>query len=390
MFPYLFLFALCLILAVMLDGIECADSARILVLSLVVVFALSLFAGLRADCVGTDTQEYARPLFEIAISQSSFASFVEQEWQRSWGWTTVDSIEVGYLFLVWLCSRVGSFHLLLFLTAFLIVAPFFSTFVLRRKDMSVAFALFVFLFLYFNMTLNMMRQWISMSLMLLALIGVGGNRRGVKSQVLSVSLLLVAFLFHKTAILGFALWALRACFNRIDPKKLCFAIIVLALAAILSVGSIRDFLIYFGLNSYANYLYGGNIHFSITQTILRLPFFIAAVYLCKYKLLVESESWFYFCLASLGLFSAQIAALGGQAARIGLYVDIFILPTAAALAFEVIRLVSERNLKLTELRSSPSFAPTVLIALYCIAYWGYIYVFKGNSETIPYLLFFAS
>lgn len=134
MFPYLIVFGACTAICTLgCSSEKRGGKAVFYAASFAVVLILALFAGLRSSSVETDTAGYAMPLFNLASGSSSFSSFYHLNWLRAWGWPSVDTIEIGYLGLVWIAAKLGSPQVLLFLTALLTVGPIYIALAMRRK-----------------------------------------------------------------------------------------------------------------------------------------------------------------------------------------------------------------------------------------------------------------
>ncbi|MDO4289763.1 MAG: EpsG family protein [Eggerthellaceae bacterium] len=386
MLPYLAVFAICAIASLL----ACAPSRRgnqgFVCFSIFIVLLLSLFAGFRYQVVGTDTQGYALPLYNMAVMQTDFMSFYHQDWFRAWGWSTVDTIEIGYLVFVWISAKLGSFQLLLFLTSFFTVGPFYLALAMRR-EVSLPFGLFMFMFLYFNVTLNAMRQWIAIAFIFLALVGVYDSAKCLRSQPSVILLLVVAFLFHSSALLGAIPFLLMLFLKRGNTSIRLGIVVVVSVIALFSVNGFRVLLIDHGFVRYANYLGDGNTQLSVPQLVLRVPFLVVAGYLYKSGYLEKKEAAFYLCMAVIGLLCGQFSTLTEQSGRIGQYFDIYFLFAASILAKPTSSLSQGAGLIDGKITIASLFP--VFVALYCIAYWCYSYVLMNSGETIPYVFFWS-
>lgn len=386
MFPYLIVFGVCIAICALGCGSEKrGGKAGFYAASVAVVFILSLFAGLRSPSVGTDTAGYAIPLFNLATGSSTFSSFYHLNWLRAWGWSSVDTIEIGYLGLVWVAAKFGSPQVLLFLTSLFTVGPIYIALAMRRKELSLPAALFVFMFLYFSVTLNAMRQWIAIAFIFLAFVGFYDDKKPLRSQPALFALVIVAYLFHTSAVLGFIplllMWFMRGG----NTKLRIGAVAVGLLVVLLGVNAMRGFLVGQGLVRYANYFGDGTLGFSLSQLLLRLPFLFVAVGLYSSNKVDQNTAAFYVCMALLGLICGQFGTLTDQSGRIGLYFDVYLIPTVGLLAGATSggvdrKRVIDRKITLAACLYMASF-------LYCIIYWYYMYVLMNSSETMPYLFF---
>lgn len=387
MLPYLYIFAACIVTCAFVCRSSRREGAGFIIVSIVIVLALSLFAGIRSISVGTDTAGYAAELYKLAESSRDFASFYGQNWIRAWGWSSVDTIEIGYLVLVWVSAKLGSFQILLFLTSLLTVGPIYLALALKRRELSLPLGLFIFLFLYFNVTLNAMRQWVAMALIFLALVGVYNPSRFLGKQPAVLLLLIGAYFFHTSAVLC-VIPFLLACFLKRGSIRFRLCLVVVFSACILlGVNFFRSLLLNYGFVRYANYFGDGTLHISIPQIVLRLPFLVVACYLFITGKMNKREAAFYICMASLGIICGQFSTLTDQSGRIGQYFDIYILPAAGALASSSNQMKADTSLLNKKITSSSLLV--AVVAIYSIVYWFYAYVLMGSGETIPYTIFWS-
>lgn len=387
MFPYLVVFASCAAFSALGCAYENKSRFLFYVSSGAVVLILVLFAALRAQCVGTDTSGYAISLYNLALASDSFMDFYTSDWLRTWGWSSVSTIEIGYLLFVWIASKLGSPQVLLFLTSLFTVGPIYIALVLRRREIAPPVSLFVFMLLYFNVTLNAMRQWIALSLLFLALIGLHDKDKTLHSQPLVYILLIIAAFFHASAVLGFLLLLVMR-FMQCENSRLRIAIFpIFAIALLAGVGVLRVLLISFGLVRYANYLGDGTIGFSINQFILRLPFVFVAIELYRANVCDKRDASFYLTISLVGLILGQLATLTDQSGRITLLFDMYIIPAVGCLCGP--STMVNRFKRCLAFKASSSDLTLMASLLYCLVYWFYFYAIRNTGETIPYLFFWA-
>lgn len=153
------------------------------------LLVLCLFAGMRAETVGTDILVYAKPAFEKALLSSSMSDFM----------ATVTSLEPLYKFIMYVCAKAThSFVLFLFITQLLVLLPLVYASVLNRGNISIANSMAIFLLMYYPMSFNIMRQSIAASWFLLAVVCFFCNKK--KNGIVFS---LVSIIFHTSAVIGF-------------------------------------------------------------------------------------------------------------------------------------------------------------------------------------------
>ena len=130
-------------------------------------------AAFRAESIGTDVVGYAKPLFDLASRSSSFSDFNNAHWYRYWRDASPADFEQGYVFLVWISAKLfHSFPALLFFTQALTIVPIFAALLKSGGKYTVPFGMATYFFLYFNVSLNMMRQWIAMAFVIYSLVAL--------------------------------------------------------------------------------------------------------------------------------------------------------------------------------------------------------------------------
>lgn len=336
-------------------------------------------AGLRANSIGTDVSGYAEPLFNLARSSETFEDFYDSGWFRVWRYQEVSGFEIGYVALVWISSKLfGSLQGLLFLSQLLTLLPIFIT-LLRRSRHYLFFGILVYLLLYFNMSLNMMRQWIAMAYVFMGLVSVYRVGSGLRGNIKCIIPILVGVLFHTSALLGFIVLGIRvfidAGSSRLYRKVTLVSLIVLVL--VVSLRTVSSVLSSLGFGYYVGYLGSQSIELMPNQIILRLPMIVFAVWAFRRTGGKSSSLAFVLCALIVGTLLSQLTSLGEQSGRIGLYFDIYSMLVPALLLDTFERLDSRRLL-----------IGLVLVS-YCVVYWLFFYVISGSGETVPYLPFWS-
>lgn len=339
-----------------------------------------LLAGLRADSIGTDILNYAKPLFELAQNNSTFSSFYNSEWYRIWQYSSPADFEMGYIVLVWVCSKVfNSFQSFLFFTQLLTVLPIYYALARYYSRDVLALGMCVYLFLFYNQSLNMMRQWIGMAFIFLAISGYFCKDIKKNNNRLLAAILIIAFgmMFHTSALLGFALLALSVYIHNGGDRLSRRVAIVCAcsIMIIMLLAPIAYMLTSFGFGYYVNYLGSQSIQLMPNQIILRLPMFVYALITYKRGNKLDSQNAFLLCTSFTAISLSQLVSLGENSGRIGLFFDVFniLIPVKLLNTFE------ERDVRKALIVLS--------VIAYCLVYWVYFYVISNSGETIPFALY---
>ena len=169
------------------------------VLILVPLLWLAFLAGVRDYGVGTDTDVYSKAYFNDARHSHSFEDLLKNENK------TISN--KGYLFLnyfgTWMMSHI---FIEWFLTELLILVCTYWAVIRMSKYFKINLALFsvLYLFAFYNPSLNLMRQMCAISICLLSF-----SFMMEKKLALAIALLLVAMTFHTSSavfLLAFAYW----------------------------------------------------------------------------------------------------------------------------------------------------------------------------------------
>lgn len=325
---------------------------------------LSLIEGFRAYSVGTDTKTYVN-------------AFVSQD---------LRNFETGFQLLnraVAMCSRNGTVFLLV--TSFIINGLIIRAIDKLSRDDAVSLFVYISLYMYFN-TFNAMRQYIAVGLVMNAYIELRGNR-----YVKFMMLLILAILFHNSAIVGFMLipmyWFFRkygkerkaelTAFDRWKRQKEA-TLIPLMKRAMIPMLAVLAFSIGFNMvlrvviavyPKYSYYLTGG--YGSGTAAIQQKVVYSA--FLLVYLLYSEEEEWLLMIsyAVALALLMSRMSILS----RFVWYFDIFTMFAVAEVWHT--RYISYETLTVVH----------ICIGLACFAFMLY-YLINGVQRVTPYQFIF--
>lgn len=157
------------------------------VLLIIMFGAMTIIAGFRGVSVGIDTMNYS--LMYTSIREGGFAALSQLSVQYEW----------GFLLLAYLLSRLFSSSVALFFTCALVINGLFArTFYKYSKD--VALSTFLFIIWFFPSTMNTMRQYMALAIVLFALQYIEK-----KEPLKYLLVVLIAMSIHTTASIFFVL-----------------------------------------------------------------------------------------------------------------------------------------------------------------------------------------
>lgn len=172
-----------------------ALSSDFVVKKLILILAIllpCLLAGLRADSVGVDVETYIVPHMRTASYCDSFLEFCNRMSHSS---------EYLYLFLVYICSRFTfDAGLLLFFLQLFTVVPIVMAVTKMKNSISLPMAMATYYFCFYNNSLNMMRQSVSVSLVILGCVYL--MKKHARPSIKAIICYVLALFFHKSAFIG--------------------------------------------------------------------------------------------------------------------------------------------------------------------------------------------
>lgn len=373
MFPYLSVFLLSSALLAFADKVK--KNQR----SIFVIFALllpCLLAGYRADFIGTDTEAYLMPTIRAAMDARSFGDYLESSWFRIWRYLYVGSFELGFTSVVYIITKVLGPIWAKVIIQMLIVAPVYFSIKKYGKYPSWL-GMLVFYLTTYNSTLNLIRQSIAMSFVLLGTIYfLEKSKRGFLAS------LLVAISFHRTGVVLIVI-ALLIHFVKSNSSyndkgviaselRKTWLVVGIAIAALFSLTYVIQILRLVGLSSYTNYL-GEGFRFVLNQSVFRLP--ILLLIFCNWRKWNQNErnARIFLLMFILTLLCWQLTSVNIYSGRISYY-------------FSSVEVLSYPSLCYTLVNKNNRLLMIVCLIVFLFAYWWIFYVYYGIDATFPYAI----
>ena len=339
-----------------------------------------VIAALRADSVGTDIGVYVRPMFENARNCQSFSTYWNSSWFSIWHYKYVYEHEFGFSTLLYVVTKLtGNIGWVLFFIQAFTIFPIFAALSLNRRNAPVWPGMMVYYLLYYNSTLNMMRQWMAMGVLLLAF------QLLLRKKYWGCLLLFVlAFSFHYSSLIFLPIvcvWWFLSRFKRhalaegsvrVSSKTLMVVLIfVVGVLVLMNLKLILQLVVKLGLNRFANYLKGDKLSIMVGQIVLRLPIIGITIFSWKRLRKATPEAAYFLTTILLDLLSAQIVSIAKYALRISYFFACFSV------------LLVPYLFKYQKSRFEKTAVTIGLTGFYAL-YWVYFYVYTGAHETYPY------
>jgi hypothetical protein len=338
--------------------------------SMIAILLPAALAGLRDTGIGTDTVTYGEEIFYIIdLGDYNFWQF----W-AAYKKDLLPDVEIGYLFLNYLVSVFyDSPNWLYFYANLVVVVFYYKAAYDNRKKASMWLVMFFFFFLFYNPSLNIMRQSIAVAVTLYAYKFIENkNWKWVLFWLYVVYNLHSSGIFFVILIMIFRIYELE---NRrisrwaqvlfVVITSICFLYFVQLIGVLSSVLA--------GFSKYEE-LYSDEGKSTIVLTSLVVYIFMLFIYRFARRFVLNKHILgYYFYSKIVGLAFFFTSLLSVTAGRVGWYVnvlDCIFMPRA-------LHMVWLRNKRAAEML-------TFLIMIIVIFVWYWTTILGGIHETSPY------
>lgn len=334
-----------------------------------------LLSAYRANSIGTDVGTYLLPMTEAAISSDDFSQYLNYSWFVVFRYEHVYDFEIGFTLIVYILSKIfKNIFAVKFVIQLLSILPVFVACKKVDKENLLWFYMLIYYLSIYNVSLNLMRQAISMSFLLLGFVYL------IKDYKFYTFIsFCVAFLFHTSAIIGLFIYCIymilkynKYCFYKDQASKYIFATIVICLFSIFAFLFINNIVIFsdvIGFAKYSGYV-SGNVVFLFSQLLIRIPIiiFFLYVYICNYKIRNNILTYTFIVLLLFDCICAQFSSVNTFGGRIALYFSQFEI-----LSFPYFCINYKKKVSI------------ICFIAYLILYWYYFFVYSGSNATMPYI-----
>lgn len=339
-----------------------------------------LIAGLRDQTIGTDVLVYVKPMTGAAISAESLQEYFEGYWFSGWRNLYVKDYEICFSMLVYVVARLTrNLGAVLFAIQAVMIVPIYVALARDRKNTPVWLGMLMYYLLFYNATLNAMRQWAAMAILLLAF-----RMLLERKWAWTVAFCFMAVLFHNTAVLIIPIFTIFGVLQMMQNTRMDYnnlrlqgssvimgMIFLVAVAAVLNLPLVLKLLSSIGFGQYNNYLQGNQMSLSLRQIIWQLPLIFVLAINWKSLCRTDKAAPFYMTMVLLSLVLSQLVSVGVYASRIASYFSMYCILWAPSV-YRASRPGSKRILI------------TLLLIAYGFVYWYYNYVLQMRNETYPY------
>lgn len=329
-----------------------------------------VLAGLRDYSVGADVLNYGNYWFIRATQAHSNPL-------DYFGAANRGSIGLAYALLNYIVSLfTNNPHWFYFILAVVEIIILYCALKPYRTEVSLAFSFFLFYMVYFNDSLNALRQMPAMLLVLL-------SYKYVKARKIIPYAILIAIatMFHITAIMGILIYPLAVLSESKLKNIFNIAIRGAMIASVFLFSEIFNILIKLNIlnaDRYGHYL--GNEDVTGGRFVrITLFLFIFIIFTIRRKSLETKykaiQSLYIYMLFSTILSMLLLIYTSAYIIRISYYFDIFML-------IYIPYILEEVEVKINTLNHYPKY---MLVGSIFFVYWIIVYVVRNGAATMPYL-----
>ena len=398
MIVYIIIFALSL-LGVKVADIWYDDRPRFWVGSILAVLPPILIAGLRDSTVGSDTDLYIIPIFNnISSNGQNLAEFLD----------SYPDMEFGYLLLNYVVAQVTDLQFVLQACIhILIIIPLYVTAMKWRDYLSPVLFMFIFYMIFFQESLSIVRQSIALSFSMLGLtlflepkflasrwwqaaipsLQIATEEKTamyLSKYICSGACLIIAFLFHQTAVIALSFPIIFFVFDRFSLKQTYVLYIVVALLMVVFFLNFDSLFIWLIENGYIDlkFLKYTSADDTFTPVLGAANFvvkIVTVVYLVYIIIIYEADTFlkFFLVVAVLDMLFSLCALIVQPLDRISLY---FRLVSCISLPY----LIYNYPMLFTD-DDTPYTRPVEgIVCVLLFVYWFYVYMLGNYDDTADY------
>lgn len=364
MLPYVLVFAISIFSSLIAQKSFRKHRFITILSSTIAVVIPALLAGCRSETIGTDIQVYGANVYIAAGNAYSLSSLYEELY----------NIDFLFVCLAYLSQFVfDDLSGFLFIVSLVTIMTAYIAIFKLKDQISVPFAFFIYLFLFYNVSLNWMRQCVAISFIILSFACLYKNEK-----LKCLLCYLCAYLAHQTSAVAIVIYIL---YWLISQRKLsrklyylyliCLPLLLLLydilLKLLMNFGVISDkFSIYLSSDSESN--------ISIVLTFILLSLVIITrkmVNYCKRTKVytITNIAIFNYLIVYTTFITSLLSAVSIWGSRISYYFQailVILLPIC-------IRFGTRKKI-----------VYTYVICILIFILWLYRIVLVGEMETIPY------
>lgn len=344
-------------------------NAKLLLVALALLIP-SIIAGVRDYSIGTDVLLYGNYWFEKACSYSSMYHYLMKAQEYSVG--------IGYASVNYLVSRFSSSpHMFYFVYELLQVTVLYNALKPYMEKISVSYAFLIYYFLFFNNSLNILRQTMAIIIVLYS------YKFARKEEFIRfIIMIILAYSFHSSAIIGIVIYPICWAFSRKFDKRWIKPLVVIA-----SISLICGYRLVFDFFANSNLIPGLRYEKYLSQDIIGgryiglIYWTVIVIFIINTRrknINVIPDAYVVETVLYISATFTLLPFLGSALlSRVSFYFDIFqvlFLPVVATNLNVVCR-----NDKTTKI------AKRIVVLVPVITYWLVAFIIRNGAHTYPYV-----
>lgn len=328
-----------------------------------------ILAGARDSGIGTDMARYGDNIFYYAKNHSISEFYIHNR-----------EVEPLYLLFVYVISLfTGHIFWQYFMIEFFCITLVYLSLVDNKLYKYSWLGLLVFHLMFYSFTLNLMRQFMAMSIILWAFRFIR-NHQFIKYSIAVI----IAFLFHRSGLVGVAVYiiyilsAQRSFNNKGIARFICgwrwlwSALMILSSFALIYFAKEVFILLSVFKSSYKDQLINLKNYEISSISLLFMTMLTIIFFLCGQKLSRKNEVYkFYTTILIISTILWQIQGISAEAYRVVLYIWYFVILAIPSLIADINK-KRDKNIL------------TLFFGVYLNCYYFYIFVIQEYNGTYPY------
>lgn len=359
---YIILFVCEILAARLIDTLYKKFKKLSIFIAILSILAFSIFAGIRSYNVGTDIEVYGLKRFNREIGKSNFISSLNQ----------YNDIEYGYSFINYLVAKFTvDFHWFLF-THQVILSTIVYIIAFREKkqhNTRVALTIASYSFLWFNTSLNILRQSVAILIMLFAYKYLEN-----KEYKKYVTLTLLSTLIHTSSIFCLIAPIMNELYSKKNTSTKLFISIFATLSCFIAIRYILNELILLFpiLSKYELYIDNDATAISLRYLAFKVLFLLIILLFANIKKNQNSTS--LKTLSAFAIMDVLMFSLSGFIAY-GYRMSYFFL-------IHYIYFIPRIESKIASKKEKQLYVIIVIILL--VSYWCNRFILSNFDGTLPY------
>lgn len=319
-------------------------------------------AALRDLTIGTDIYTYMLSAYYLAQNNDFFSFLVKSK------------EEILYDLMVFFATKLfGNFQMVLGISQLSVIFPIYIVIWNNRKKISIVCSAAVFYFVFYCNCYNTIRQNIAMAFILLAIYFLQKDKK-----CYCIISFLVAFGFHKSAIIGIGIFIIYMLLNNNLKKWFYYPIAVASIIGVAFYDKIVVFMYRFmpflpQRYISTRFLYRGEVNWPVTDTVLMtvvLLISLALMFLDR-----GEKDYFLAMMGFMGFCGLWMGNVSVAMDRLFWYFKIFII------------LILPQGIIVFKKNQINRIIYSCLLLIFLAGYWIVYYGILGNAEVYPYRFF---